>query len=130
MHRTRNGVFGAAQNKSGRARKAQASETMVLCIGPRRAVRHWPRSRSDMAQHDFSRTLPANRHEVTHATADHEPCRTTAMTQEAIRVEERAREQTVSILAGDQLAAMQVPRQHEVVAGDAGCLPDSRVMGA
>lgn len=52
------------------------------------------------------------------------------MTQEAIRVEDRPRKQAVSILAGDQLAAMQVPGQNEVVTDMAGCLPDSRVMSA
>ena len=50
------------------------------------------------------------------------------MTQEAIRVEECAGEQAVSILAGDQLAAVQVPGQNQVVAGMLRCLPDSRVM--
>ena len=52
------------------------------------------------------------------------------MTQEAIRVEDRPRKQAVSILAGDQLAAMQMPGQDEVVAGMAGRLPDSRVVRA
>ena len=78
------------------------------------------RARSDMAQHDFSRTPPADRQEIADAAADHQPCRTTLMTQEAIRVEERARKQAVSILAGDQLAAMQMPGQDEVIAGVAG----------
>ena len=49
-----------------------------------------------MAQHDFSRTPPANRHEIADPAADHQPCRTTLMTQEAIRVEDRPRKQAVS----------------------------------
>ena len=49
-----------------------------------------------MAQHNFSRTPPANRQEITDPAADHQPCRTTLMTQEAIRVEDRPRKQAVS----------------------------------
>ena len=129
MHRTRNGVLGAAQKKSGRPRRKQADRHQAgrIVRGARvTRVRSW----SDMAQHDFPRTPPANRHEIADPAADHQPCRTTVMTQEAIRVEDRPRKQAVSILAGHQLAAMQVPGQDEVVAGIAGCLPDSRVVRA
>ena len=52
------------------------------------------------------------------------------MAREAIRVEDRPRKQAVSILAGDQLAAVQMPGQDQVVAAMAACLPDSRVMRA
>src|SRR5688572_17312568 len=128
MHRTRNGVFGAAQKNSGRARIRQVIDTRLARIGPCRLFWRRVRPRSDMAQHNFSRTPPANRHEITDPAADHQTCRTTAMTQEAIPVEECPRKQAVPVLAGDQLAAMQVPGQDEVVAGMAGCLPDSRVM--
>ena len=87
-------------------------------------------SRSDVAQHDLARTPPANRDEVTHPAADHEPCRITAMTQEAVGVENRTGKQAVSILAGDDLAAVQVSGQDEVVAGMAACSPDVRVVRA
>ena len=83
-----------------------------------------------MTQHDFPRTAPANRHEIAHTTADHEPCLTGLVTQEAIRIEDGPGIQAVSLLPGDQLAAMQMPGEDEVVAGTAGCLPDSRVVSA
>src|SRR5687768_12058890 len=52
------------------------------------------------------------------------------MTEEAIRVEKRAREQAIAVLPADKLAAVQMPGQHEVIAGVAGRLPDARVVGA
>ena len=52
------------------------------------------------------------------------------MSQEAVRVEDRSRKQAAPILAGDQLAAVQVPGQDEVVTGMTGGLPDPRVMRA
>ena len=42
------------------------------------------------------------------------------MTQEAVGVENRTRKQAVSIFAGDDLAAMQVSGQDQVIAGMAG----------
>jgi hypothetical protein len=83
-----------------------------------------------MTEHHFSRTPPADRHEVTHTATDYEPCRTTVMIQEAIRVDDCSRIKPVSIFAGDKLAAVQVAGENEVVAGVAGRLPDSRVMPA
>ena len=52
------------------------------------------------------------------------------MTQEAVRVEKSTREKTVSILAHDDLAAVQVSGQDQVIAAIAARLPDFRVMGA
>jgi hypothetical protein len=52
------------------------------------------------------------------------------MTQEAIRVEERAGEETVSILAHDDLTAVQVSGKDQVIAAVAGPLPDPRVVSA
>jgi hypothetical protein len=83
-----------------------------------------------MAQHNFAGAPPADRHEIADPAADDQPCRTGAVTQETVRVEDCSGKQAVSILTGNELAAMQVPGQDEVVAGMAGCLPDSRVMRA
>lgn len=52
------------------------------------------------------------------------------MTEEAVRVEKRAREQAIAVLPADKLAAMKVSGQHEIKAGMAGCSPDARVVGA
>ena len=88
------------------------------------------RARSDVAQHNFARTPPANRQEIAHAAADHESRRPTLMTQEAIRVEKSTREKTVSILAHDDLAAVEVSGQDQVIAAIAARLPDPWVMRA
>src|SRR5262245_23357613 len=101
MQRTRSGVPGAAQKNSDTPRSAHPTATTLV-------------RRSDMAQHHFSRASPANRHEVAHASADHEPCRAMATTREAIAIEEPARKQTAAVLPGHQLAAMPVPGQDEV----------------
>src|SRR5262245_24593575 len=83
-----------------------------------------------MAQHNLATALPANRQEIADSATHYQSCRSTVIVQETVRVEERSRKQSGAILAGDQLAAMEVPCQDEVVAGVAGCLPDSRVVRA
>jgi hypothetical protein len=52
------------------------------------------------------------------------------MTRVAIAVEHRARKQAVSILEADDLAAVQVPGQDQVIPGVANGFPDSRVVSA
>jgi hypothetical protein len=52
------------------------------------------------------------------------------MTQEAIGIENRTRKQAVPIFAGDDLAAVQVAGQDQVITGMAKCFPDSRIMSA
>lgn len=52
------------------------------------------------------------------------------MTEEAIRVQNRTRKQAVSILEGDDLTAVQVAGQDQVIAVGTGSFPDSRVMRA
>src|SRR5215203_357278 len=103
--RTRNGVFGAAKKKRGKLRKKHPAAARLARSG-----------RSDMAQHHFSRTAPANRHEITDAAAHDQPCQAAMMTEEAMPVQESAREQAVAIFPGDQLAAMQVPGENKVIA--------------
>jgi hypothetical protein len=51
------------------------------------------------------------------------------MTQEAIGVENRTRKQAVSKLAGDDLSAVQVSGQDQVIAMKV-CFPDSRIVSA
>src|SRR5262245_43212563 len=109
MQRTRRCVLGSARKNSGSPRRTHPTATTLV-------------RRSDMAKHHLSWASPANRHEVTHTSAHHEPCRALATTREAIPVEEPAREQTAAILPGNYLAAMQVPGQDEVIAGIAGSL--------
>ena len=83
MARTRKGVLGEARKKSGTPLKKHASD--------RRVARSPIRSRSDMTEHNFPRTLPANRHEITDAAADHEAGRVMAMTEDAVTIEKRSR---------------------------------------
>jgi len=90
MHKTRSGVLGAERNKSGRPRSRRVTETTL----------------SDMAQHNFAGTPPANRHEIADAAADHQTCRATVMSQEAVRVKDRSGKQAAPVLAGDHLAAV------------------------
>src|SRR5262245_52198277 len=119
MARTRKGVLGAERNRSGKPRRAH-----------RVAARHDRRRRSDMAEHDFSRTPPAYRHEIADSAADDQQGRARAMTETAIPVEERRRKQTLPKLAGHQLPPMQMSRQNEVKACMTKSLPDARVVGA
>src|SRR5688500_4071315 len=83
-----------------------------------------------MAQYNLARAPPANRQEITHPAADHEPCRTSVTTQEAIGIENRTRIQAVSVCAGDDLAAVQMSGQDQVIAAMMECFPNSRVMSA
>src|SRR5918993_630720 len=102
--RTRSGVRGCAAKKSGRCHRKH-----------RTAARHAPTS--DMTEHHFSRTSPPDRQQIAHATADDEPRRPATMTEKAIRVEQCTWEQAIAILPANQLAAMQVAGEDQVVAG-------------
>ena len=52
------------------------------------------------------------------------------LTQHAVRIEEDARNETVSIFPGDDLTAVQVAREDQVVAVGAEASPASRVVRA
>src|SRR5688572_7643638 len=115
--RTRNGVLGVERKNSGRLRRKHRIATRLART-------------SDMAQHHFALTTPADPQRVTDPAADHQSCRTALMTEEAIGVEDRARKRSVPILAGNELEAMQMPGEDEVIAGVARSLPDARVVSA
>ena len=83
-----------------------------------------------MAQHNFSRTFPANRQQIADPPADHEPARAALMAQETVWIEERAWKDAVPIFADHELEAVQMSGQHEIVTKLVRSLPDSRIVSA
>lgn len=91
MARTRKGVLGEARKKSGRLLRKHPSD--------RKLARSPIRFRSDMAQDYFPGTPPANRYEIADPAADDQPGRFLAMTEDAVPIEERSRQQATTPLA-------------------------------
>jgi hypothetical protein len=73
---------------------------------------------------------PADRHAVTDAATDDQPGRAVLMPQITIRVKQGSGKQTVSILKHNHLAAVQMPREDEIVAVLPRRLPNARVVRA
>src|SRR4029453_4570571 len=115
--RTRSGVFGVARKKSGRWRsRAPLAITLARQL--------------DMAEHDLTRTPPADRHEIADAAADDQSGRTEVVSQETVRIEDGPRKQSISVRPGDHLAAVQVAGQHQVISGKSRRPPNRRVVRA
>ncbi len=140
MHKTRNGVLGLAENKSvspphqTSARHQYGGDSGIQCLPFCANGQNVHRSalldvlNSHMAQNNFPRTPPADRHQIANATAHHQPCRSILMAEITIGVENRPGKQPVSIFESNHLTAMKMPGQNQVIALLTGSFPDARVV--
>ena len=85
---------------------------------------------SDVAQNNFARTPPANRHQIADAAAHDQTRCAELMAQVVVRVKNCSGKQAVAELERNELAAMQVSGENEVIADASRRLPDPRVVRA
>src|SRR5262245_13891077 len=101
MQRARKGVPGRLAMNSGKQRKTLTMATRLAArrpaFGSVLSMSHLTResiglsfhlNASDIAQHHFARTPPANRHQVADAAADHQTRCAPLMAQVVVRVED------------------------------------------